>query len=328
MKILFRIVVSVLLIALVLYLADIFSPQGRAQFLAMLASASIPLLILSFVIGLIIHLASSLKWYMLLPTHNMQSGFFRVFAYYMVGQFYNLLLPTSVGGDVVRGYELGRFTGQKMNAMASVFVERFTGFIVLVALSALAIFLNLKIFNLPVITVSLVVFASGLALLGWLVLDKRPFEFAEGFFTKHFPVSEKLFAKIGQMQTAIDSYKRDKPALVWAFINSFIFYFLAIINIYITARVFSLDVPFQYMVIATPVIMLIMNIPISIGNYGLLEFAYTFTFELLGLGAALGLSTALLMRLKTFFDGGLGGIFHPLYSTYKHSAHNRDQVAN
>jgi len=36
---------------------------------------------------------------------------------------------------------------------------------------------------------------------------------------------------------------------------------------------------------------------------------------LLGLGAILGLSTALLIRLKSFLDGGIGAALHPIYST-------------
>jgi hypothetical protein len=41
-----------------------------------------------------------------------------------------------------------------------------------------------------------------------------------------------------------------------------------------------------------------------------MEFAYIFTFELIGYSSALGLSTALLMRLKTFIDAGVGGFIH------------------
>lgn len=44
-----------------------------------------------------------------------------------------------------------------------------------------------------------------------------------------------------------------------------------------------------------------------------MEFAYTFTFEIIGYSSALGLSTALLMRTKTFIDGGIGGLIHLFY---------------
>lgn len=311
-----RIFACAALIVIVMYRADILSEDGRERFWSILTQASIFFLILSVVIGPFIHLVSSAKWYMLVRTHRMKVGFFRLFAYYMVGQFYNLVLPTSVGGDVVRGYELGRYTGQKIDAMASVFVERYTGIIVLVVLSAFAIVLNLKIFNVPLITISLGLFALALGLISWGVFDRRPFRILQALLAGRSVLMQNIFLKMEQMQDAIDRYKYDKSALTWAFINSFIFYFLAIVNMYITARVFAPHIDFQGIVIATPVIMLIMNIPVSIGNFGLLEFAYTFTFELLGYGPALGLSTALLMRVKSILDGGLGGLLHPFYSTY------------
>ena len=49
-----------------------------------------------------------------------------------------------------------------------------------------------------------------------------------------------------------------------------------------------------------------------------MEFAYTNVFMLMGYSAELGLSVALLMRLKSFVDGALGGVLHPLFVTQKH----------
>ncbi len=82
---------------------------------------------------------------------------------------------------------------------------------------------------------------------------------------------------------------------------------------------FSSDANFTGILVAVPAILLIMNLPISIGGIGLMEFAYTFTFELIGFSAVLGLSTALLIRVKTFIDGGAGGLIHLFYFKAGHS---------
>ena len=310
---------------LVLYKAEIFSSQGRERFAEGINQANIYFFILSFLIGLTVHFSSTVKWYMLLRAHSMIVSFGRVFAYYMIGQFYNLLLPTSVGGDVVRAYELGRYTGRKADALASVFVERYTGILVLLVLSAVAVIVNLNIFNIPLITVSLTIFTFGLGGLGWIVIDRRPFEWLRSITSGRIKLGA-VFAKIEKMQDAVNKYKKNKNALLWAFINSFIFYFLAVLNIYITARVFSIQVDFKAIVIATPIIMLIMNIPISIGNLGLMEFAYVFTFDILGYGPALGLSTVLLMRLKSIVDGAAGGLLHPFFAAPRdHAMSDQDR---
>ena len=48
----------------------------------------------------------------------------------------------SVGGDVVRAYELGKYANNQSMSLASVFVERYTGVVVLLLLSLLAVFIS------------------------------------------------------------------------------------------------------------------------------------------------------------------------------------------
>ena len=90
------------------------------------------------------------------------------------------------------------------------------------------------------------------------------------------------------------------------------------INVYITASVFQADVALLDIALATPIIMLLMNIPLSLGNIGLMEFAYVNVLQIMGYSPALGLSIAVLMRLKSFFDAGLGAALYPFFVTQKH----------
>ncbi|MFC1665950.1 lysylphosphatidylglycerol synthase domain-containing protein, partial [Pseudomonadota bacterium] len=71
---------------------------------------------------------------------------------------------------------------------------------------------------------------------------------------------------------------------------------------------FDRNVSLVDMIIAVPAIMLIMNLPVSIGGLGLMEASYTVAFELLGYSAELGLVTALLMRGKAIIDALVGGV--------------------
>ena len=72
----------------------------------------------------------------------------RVYAFYNIGRFFNLILPISLGGDIVRIYQLGKFTGKNHTAAASVIVERFTGMLTLILLmAAIAVVLNLQLFT-------------------------------------------------------------------------------------------------------------------------------------------------------------------------------------
>jgi uncharacterized protein (TIRG00374 family) len=307
-----RILFTLLLIGWVVQKAGLLQGQGRDRLWELISGIQLPFLAASLGIGVLLNLASAFKWQMLLKSQQIAVGLWRLFAYYIIGQFYNLILPTSMGGDVVRMHTLTRHCGDGYAAVASVFVERFTGMVTLVVLSAIAVLVNLNTFNLPLVTASLLGVTLLIALIGWLVLDPRPIRVFRRLFIGRVKFLNRLSHKIEQFQSAVAAYGNAPGALRVAFLNSLLFYFLAIINVWVTAKAFAGEIDVLHMVIATPVIMLIMNLPVSIGGLGLMEFAYVFTFELMGYGAALGLSTALLMRLKTLIDGLMGGIFQLL----------------
>ncbi len=310
-----RIIVTILLLALVIYLAGLFDADKRTELWQTLKNPDWFWLCVCVLVGFLVNFSSAIKWWMLANAGGLKIGLLRTWAYYMVGMFYNLIMPTSVGGDVVRAYELGKYSNNRAMSLASVFVERYTGVVVLLLLSLVAVFINTTEFNVPIITYSLLAFSAALAGLGWLAFDGRSLTFFKKIFGGIHSLVDKIFAKVQKLHEAVLVYRKNKGALSWAFINSLVFYALAVLNVFTTAKVFNIDVDLHAIILATPVIMLLMNIPLSIGNHGIMEFAFTMTFELLGLGAILGLSTALLIRLKSFLDGAIGAILHPIYST-------------
>jgi len=313
-----RIVITFSLLGLVFYLADLFSPEGRKLLFDMLKNADLTLLIAALLVGVVINMVSAFKWYALTRAQKLGAGYWRIFAYYLIGQFYNMFLPTSVGGDIVRSYELGKFSGRQSDSLASVFVERYTGVVTLLLVAAAAVLTQLTRFNQNFIILTLMVFFIGLGLIAWLIIDVRPYQWIKHWAQSRFAMSTRVFEKLDKLQTSIIVYKDQPSTLVVAFVNSLVFYFVAVVNVYITALVFTSELSFLDILIATPIIMLIMNLPISIGNIGLMEIGYVSVLELMGYGAELGLAIMFLMRLKSVFDAVLGGILLPNFVTKKH----------
>jgi len=312
-----QVLISLFLLTVVFYQAGLFSSSGRANFVATLGGANIIMLLASIMVGVLINISSAFKWYMLVRARKMKAGFWRIFSYYLVGQFSNLFLPTSVGGDVVRAYQLGKYCDNQVDAMASVFVERYTGVLVLLFVAGVAVLSRLAVFNVDFVIASLILFAVILGVMGWMLINDKFYQLIKRVISKRFVFTHKLFIRVDYLLKAINSYRNDPVTVSWAFINSLIFYFIAVVNVYVTALVFQVDISFIDMLIATPIIMLIMNIPISVGNLGLMEFAYINVLQLMGYSPALGLSVAILMRLKSLLDGALGGLLHPLFVTQK-----------
>ena len=312
---LIQILISITLLITVAWWVGLFTAEGQQQFVELIANADPLFLAASIAIGVVVNMSSSLKWWMLARARALNAGYWRVFSYYVVGQFYNLFLPTSVGGDVVRSYELGKFTGRQADALASVFVERYTGVLMLLALAGIAVLSQLSVFNTDYVWISLAFFTLVLGFIAWMIFDPRLYHWFRDRMIGLVPKTARLFAKLDRLLESVQVYGQHRSALFWAFVNSLVFYFLAVVNVYLTARVFAIDVEFWHMLAATPIIMLIMNFPFSLGNWGLMEAAYLGVFQLMGYPPSLGLSVALLMRVKSLIDGAMGGVLHPLFVT-------------
>jgi glycosyltransferase 2 family protein len=84
-------------------------------------------------------LISSLKWWLLLRAAGTPVPYSWTVRVYLIGQFFSNFLPTQIGGDAVRVLYLSRRIGRPALAIASVFVERVTGFLALTLIAAAAL---------------------------------------------------------------------------------------------------------------------------------------------------------------------------------------------
>ena len=309
-----RIAVTTALLVFVFHKADLLTKQGWQNLFDTFSHANLGVVLVSILFIPIVDFASSVKWFFLARACGLRVGLWRLYAYYVVGRFFNLILPSSIGGDVIRVNELGRYTGRYADSAAVVFVERFTGLAMLVLLAAIAVTINLHLFNLPWLTAALIAGLLGIGLICWMILDARPYNFINKRLGDRFKLVSTLLKKLGKFRQAVLIYQ-EKPSALWlAVFNSLVFYALAICNVWVSVLAFDGEVKLSSMLVAVPIIMFIMNIPFSIGGLGITEYAYSFTLGLVGINTAVALATILLMRLKTLLAAGIGGLIYPLVS--------------
>ena len=103
----------------------------------------------SVLVGVSLNALSSLKWRILLRAKGKTVPFPQLLNLYFVGLFINNFFPSTIGGDLFRGYEIGREVGDRALAMASVFMERFSGMTALTAIALVAFVSNLSSFRDP-----------------------------------------------------------------------------------------------------------------------------------------------------------------------------------
>lgn len=260
-------------------------------------------------LGIFPILISSVKWFLLTKPHGITASLPKLFLFYLVGMFFNNILPTSIGGDVVRAYELGKLSGKKEEALASVFVERFTGFTALIMLTILAVGLERRFFGDQKVLIFLgLTILMYLALL--LVILNRNLLL---FFQRKNPIRamEKFFWKLSHIQEAIHLYRNEKRLLLIAMGYSFLFYFFCILNVYVGCLTFDIHVSMSQLFLAVPLMLLIFTIPISIGGIGLHEWTYYFVLTMVGVPAAVSLSLGLVYRARSLGYGLIGGAIYP-----------------
>jgi len=304
-----RVIGTICLIGFVCYQAGIFTRDGLQRFSELWTSVNWTLVIVSILVALLQNVVSVLKWRVVVLAKRLRGGVWQLLQYLYVGRLYNLILPTSMGGDVIRIYRLGKLNDSMERGAASVFVDRFTGMLLLLVLAGIAVMVSFRGSSELFLLALLFVFGVTVAL-GWGALDPRFASLLERLAGRlDNELLKKVAAKFDSFQASIRDLRGNRRFFTGILFYSALFYAFAVMNVWTSALAFEWNVQLLDMVIAVPLIMLVMNLPVSIGGLGLMEASFTVGFELLGYSAELGLTTALLMRAKTLIDALVGGLF-------------------
>lgn len=311
----FRSLAILLLTVVLLFL--VVRKVGLDELVQALTQADLMWVLFAVSLSPLIVFTGVIKWKILLKSQGVEIPLWRLYGLYLVGKFFNNFLPSNVGGDVVRGYELGRYTKDGAGAMASVFMERFTGFVVLIIMAVIAFITQINVINDIRLTLAMAFAVTGLVGVLWLIMDTRPLGLIERYI--HFPLVEKVIPKFRKFHTSISAYRSQKRALALSLLWSLAFMLLAIANVYVCARAFHQSVPFLGVVVIVPIILVVSMVPLTINGLGIQEWAYVLLFTLIGLPAAIGLSTVILIRGKDYLLALIGGIIYPFFKISKES---------
>ena len=247
----------------------------------------------------------TLKWKILLDVQGAHVPTARLFGLYIIGMFYNNVLPTSIGGDIVRVTALKQHVPSLEDAFGSVFVERLTGFFILtlLALAAILAWPGLRSHTM-IMSMIIVSIAAHIALI-WAIAEKRLIAILERLIG-WIPLAGKILNKLERMRTYLNQYRARPYVLVQCLALSFFFYVISMLNVYLVARGIGDLIEFWKCFAAMPITQLVSTLPIAINGIGLTEWAFTYTFTELGLSASTGLAVALVIRLRNILWASLG----------------------
>jgi uncharacterized protein (TIRG00374 family) len=252
---------------------------------------------------------AAFKWYILLRAQGIRVPFRAVLSYTYVGFFFNNFLPANVGGDVMRGYGLARYTERTAEAAISVIVDRIVGlvaFMVSAVVSAAVATLVMQRTELQGIEAAAV---AGLVLVGggFLVVLSRRVRLLLASLFRWKPLV-KLYPLYERVSEAIGAYRYRYGALATAFCLSLLTLVLTNFTDYLIAQSLGGGMPLIYIFIFNPIIAFVLLAPISIGGLGVTQAIYPFFYGLVDVPAGLAFAVSLLKQLVIYVTGLPGGV--------------------
>jgi glycosyltransferase 2 family protein len=269
-------------------------------------SLRFPIFFASIFLYILAQMLSVVRWRCLLLAEKINIPFWRLTLLYFEGMFFNLMLPTSIGGDVIRGYRVFQMTRRDEASLASILVERLSGFVALAIIACLAMIPAYTYLNDPVVVWLVVMAATGVI---GIVAGLLSVRLQTLFFRVLNGVGLGRFhERLERLHESIRRYWTHRQALLQAVGLSLILQSLVIMIFYLTSRALNLSVDVRYFFLFVPLINVISMLPVSIAGLGLREGSSVYFFSKVGLDSAGAISLSLLFFAVTALCSGLGGI--------------------
>jgi uncharacterized protein (TIRG00374 family) len=278
------------------------------QILVLFAQSNFTLLGLVFCILLANTALSALKWRILLFSDGIDIPLRKLVVSYFIGGFFNVFLPSNIGGDSYRIYDVMKKSNQGVRSAASVFADRLTGFIALVSLSLLSsCFVAFRLEQPSLVLLPLVILLL-LCVVLYMLWKKEPVRYLLRVttldrFSALVTMTEKFFVTFAR-------YGAERRTVQKVMLISFLFQFFLIFAVYLMALSLHATVPFLYFSAFVPLITLMEAVPISIYGIGIRDMGYVFFFGLAGMGDLQTRSLALMFLAVTLCYSLLGGVLY------------------
>ncbi len=250
------------------------------------------------------------RWQVLLNGIGMQIPFSQVIRLSMIGQFFSIVMPGSVGGDLIKAvYVAKSYPAQRTSVVASILLDRILGFLTLMAFASFFFVLSFDATHLPP---SLQGFGTLLALgtLGlflFVLLPGNAVKFLDRIDTKNSIVE--------RITKTLRAFARNPSTILKGLMISFLSQGGAILGMYFIGKAVFGDMPWGNLdgmrfISATAVGTTASALPLSPMGLGIGQVAFSKVFTLLGAPSeAYGIVIISAVQIITFMLNLTGAIW-------------------
>lgn len=300
------------------------SKKGILDFSVISEISSFSFLCVLFFLAFVNLFINTFRWYILLKAQNIEIPVLELLKLSFIGLFFNYAMPSSIGGDVVKGYYLiSQYkTTSKVGAGFSILLDRLIGFYGMSIMAVLVIFLRLDLIfaDIKLQSLSLSIFLVFLCFSLFFIigLSQR--------LKKIFRI-EAIISKLPKanlfldLLKALDSYRNNIKILVYSQILSFcsltavvgFFYFCAV-------EMAISNVSFYDFMFVVPLGLIAMAAPIAPAGVGVGQAAYAYLFALvMGESSSLGANAITLFQFAQLTFGLFGLYYYLRFGKIPHT---------
>ena len=230
------------------------------------------------------HLLASYQWGRLLGAAGIELPFWKVSAYYLVGQFFNNFLPANVAGDFMRTLDASRTGSTRANALSTVILDRLIGTAALGGVAVVSTLPAIDRFHLAAAYAGVVIFFVGSVVILRAMLEPRV-----------LATLERLLARIGlgrlspsldRLSGSLVEFRNRKRLLIELMCVAILVQVMRIGVHILFARALGLRVAPAYFFLFVPLLAVIVSLPISLNGIGVREGTGILLFGMVGLDRA------------------------------------------
>ena len=265
-----------------------------------------------FLAAVFIYLAvqglSTYRWYLLLKPLRLQLRFSKILAMYFLGMYFNLFLPTAIGGDAVRIYYLNKEIKSLSKSSMSVFLDRDLGMCALLLIATVvAAMAGTSINGVALAPI------FGLIMLAFVIANLAIF-YKPTYDLLHRVLSltrmKSVDEKVEKLVKSVNAYRGRYGVIGGAIALSLIIQFGGIYANALVARAIGMQTANGWVdfLVFIPAISLISMNPLSVAGTGWREYSYIILFTSVGAQESQAASLGLLwlgVMIATSLPGGV-----------------------
>lgn len=240
-------------------------PEFRPSFVRIIRESDKTLLIGGGLLFIPVVLLATLRWFLLMRARGIDVRIGRVARLTLAGYFFNLCMPGTTGGDVMKAYYAAKDTDQRADAVVSIAIDRLCGLVGLILIVALIGLFSLDDPLIRKLTIAMWCLLIGLVSGAWLYTSPA---------IRH---RLRLGAKLGNLPGAtvlrkldawVSAYRRHLGALASAIALSLFIHACVASAMSLAGFAIGVDQPWLYLMGTVPIVLILWSLPVS-GPLGL-----------------------------------------------------------